>query len=549
MSKAFRSRLGGQALATLTAVGAGLRVAQYAADSSLWIDELALAQGIVARDLLSLLAGPLPYNQVAPLGFLLVEKLAVMALGPSEYALRLFPLACSLVSLLAFERLARRVLGGAGPVAAVALFATAAPFILYGSIVKQYSTDLCVAVLLWWLAAELATRPLTARRAGLAALAGSSLVWFSHPGVLMLAAPCAALAASSFETPEGAGQRRRLFAVLLCWAASSLAVAAVAFAHMTRETREYMSWFWAAGFPPRSAWGFLDTLWPWDQLEILFGPSQSFASLSYPWPKVYAVLTAAGFAVLWLRNRRAALYLSAPLLVTFAAAAVRQYPFSDRLIIFLVPAFMLALGAAVEELRRRLRTLSPVLGAAAAAGLILPALYPLIKTAPAFYVEHMKPVLAYVRDRREPSDAIYVYYGAAPALAFYGERYGLGRAEYAVGGCHRGDGRRYLRELDTFRGRPRVWVLMTHAAPHFREREDMLAYLDAIGERKDGVTVESHTLAGNFNPAEAHLYDLSLEGKLAAADADSFRLTGQPVPSRHFLCGVGTHSVVTADFR
>jgi hypothetical protein len=76
--------------------------------------------------------------------------------------------------------------------------------------------------------------------------------------------------------------------------------------------------------------------------------------------------------------------------------------------------------------------------------------------------EDMKPVLAYVQARRRPGDAMYVHYGAAPAVAFYATRYGLRESDYAVGGCHRGDNRQYLHEFDTLRERPRVWIVITH---------------------------------------------------------------------------------------
>jgi hypothetical protein len=178
--------------------GAALRLWQYAADTSQWTDELALSSGILALDLRQLLTAPLPFQQVAPKGFLLVQKLAGAALGPSDYALRLFPLACSLTALAVFARLAARTLGGAATLAAVLLFATAAPFIASGALVKQFSTDVCVAVLLWWLAFELTARPLTPRRAAWAAVAGSAPVWFSQPGALMVAALGAALAVTFY---------------------------------------------------------------------------------------------------------------------------------------------------------------------------------------------------------------------------------------------------------------------------------------------------------------------------------------------------------------
>ena len=120
-------------LATWAAVFSGLclRVWQYAAGTSLWLDELAVAQNVVTRPIGRLLLSPLAWDQVAPKGFLLAEKLAVALLGANEYALRLFPLACSVVALILFARVAELVLGRAAPIA-VALFCDSwSPYRLY----------------------------------------------------------------------------------------------------------------------------------------------------------------------------------------------------------------------------------------------------------------------------------------------------------------------------------------------------------------------------------------------------------------------------------
>lgn len=539
----------GSAIVAVIFVGAALRLWQYAANTSLWTDEIALAKGVLALDLRDLLTKPLPYNQVAPKGFLLVQKLVVGALGPSDYALRLFPLACSLISLGVFGRFAVRALEGVAPLAAVTLFATAAPLINSGALVKQYSTDVCVAVLLWQLAYALASQPVTLYRAGWAALLGSTLVWFSHPGVLMITALGATLAAWPPGDPTKTAPRLALVPVLVCWGASSLVAVIVAFGSTEPGTREYLSQFWSDGFAPLSPWRYLHTFWPLDQLRALFGRGPGLTCLAYPLPVMYIVLTAVGFAVLWRQHRRTGALLLAPVVFALAAAVIRQYPFSDRLILFLVPAFMLAIAAAVEGVRKFLWPFSRPLGVLATIGILLPAVYPVAAKPPAYYTEHMKPVLSYVRDRRQPGDGIYVYYGAAPAITFYDLRYGLGRSEYAVGGCHRGDSRRYLRELDTFRGRSRVWVLLTHASPRYLEREDILAYLDTIGLRKDSFVVESRDVGQNLRPAEAYLYDLSIERKLADGAADSFRLQGPPFDGPQTGCGVGPQAMVRADFR
>jgi len=93
------SRLDWWLAAAVVIVGAALRVRQYAAGSALWLDELALARTIVARSLLPLLTGTLAYDQIAPRGFLLVEKLVVLGLGPGEWQLRLASVPSNLAAL------------------------------------------------------------------------------------------------------------------------------------------------------------------------------------------------------------------------------------------------------------------------------------------------------------------------------------------------------------------------------------------------------------------------------------------------------------------
>jgi hypothetical protein len=90
-------------------VGVALRFLEYFSDRSLWIDESVVALNLEARSFPSLFHH-LSFYVVAPVGFLLLEKLAITLFGASEYALRAVPLIASLVALTAFVPLARRLL-------------------------------------------------------------------------------------------------------------------------------------------------------------------------------------------------------------------------------------------------------------------------------------------------------------------------------------------------------------------------------------------------------------------------------------------------------
>src|SRR2546425_11946082 len=94
---------------TFAAVGAALRIRQYLVNRSFWLDESFLSINVIEKPFTKLF-GPLQFNQAAPPGFLLVERLATDVFGRSEYVFRAFPLACGLVSIFLFVRLARRLL-------------------------------------------------------------------------------------------------------------------------------------------------------------------------------------------------------------------------------------------------------------------------------------------------------------------------------------------------------------------------------------------------------------------------------------------------------
>src|ERR1700682_3148553 len=72
-------------LIAFVALGAGLRLWQYFANTAMWLDEVAVARNILDRSLWDLLTLPLAYDQTAPKGFLLVEKIAVSFFGGSDY--------------------------------------------------------------------------------------------------------------------------------------------------------------------------------------------------------------------------------------------------------------------------------------------------------------------------------------------------------------------------------------------------------------------------------------------------------------------------------
>ena len=501
---ADRERLRQCLYLALILIGIGLRTWQFLADTSLYIDEIAVAHDVVRTAAVDLLLHRLP-EQIAPKGFLLATKASISVFGPTDMALRLVAFVCSLISVVAFWRLAMRLPGWAGPLA-LALFDTALPLILFGSEVKQYSSDVLAALLLMLMTLRLAEqKQVPFKQLWLFATAGAALVWFSQAAVLVVAAQIAVLLWLWRGQP---GRIADSVTVFVAWILSASAAAFVSAESVGPDVRPYLKQYWAAGFMPLSLDSFATTLWPWDRFMSLLGAGGP-ASLGLPLPALSFALVVLGFVVLWRRESLFAACLLAPIAASMAAAILQQYPFSDRLVLFLMPALLLALAVGVDAARRFASRFFRPLGLATFALLAGTFLSPCISTPPPYHTEDMKLVLEYLRARRRPGDPVYAYYAAAPATAWYGTRYGLGKNEYSVGGCHRGYPEMYFRELDEFRGSPRLWVLITHARADLEEREEILNYLDDIGTRSEQIVVDAHMPDGNQFPAAAYLYDLS----------------------------------------
>jgi hypothetical protein len=465
---------------------------------------------------LAALFEPLDYAQVAPVGFLLAQKAATTLLGGREYALRAFPLACGLLALFQFRRVADRVLTGWAVHFSVGLFALATPLIYFSSQVKQYSSDVAAAVVLLLMATDIRRRGVTLQRALWLGLAGAAAAWFSQPALFVLTGIGAALLILCVVERDRLAARA-LAVTWILWGLSA-AAAGINFIHRVPPAdREFLRWFWADGFmplPPKTA---ADLLWLFNKLTWAFGafgsgPSRLHGGLNYRWSVVFTVVMVVGVWSLFKRRRDVALFITLPLLLVAGLSAIGVYPFTARLFTFLLPGMLLATAAGAAHLLSawpaRVSFLSPVLLAILGGAPV----YAAATALPPYWMQHLRPVLEHVRTRWQPGDGLYVYFGAGQAYRYYAPRLGLPADAVMVGHCAVGSPRDYLRELDRFRGRQRLWIVASHAHYEGAELQLILGYLDAIGRRLDQVSYAGSSgrwIEGAFG----YLYDVSDPGR------------------------------------
>jgi hypothetical protein len=416
--------------------------------------------------------------------------------------LRLIPLLGGLLALVLFPRLSRRFQPAWIAVFAAGLFAVLPTLIEYSSDFKPYSTDVLFAIVLTLAAFGLREPGAGAGRFAWAALLGAVTVWFSQPAVFVLAGLGAALAVLAL-TDRPRTLSGGLVVTLVVWAAAAAASVTAAMHRVPPEMDAYLKRFWNPMLPK--------------------------------WPLL--VFVAVGAAALWIRDRQAALIILGPVAATLAAAAARLYPFAGRAVAFLAPAGILAMaeiagwiveGLARLRVPRRVGALVP----AAALAVVL------LHDPPVYRDEDARPVLAKVARQWQPGDAMYVLYAGARAARYYGPLVGLRSDGVTLGECHRGDPRAYLRDLDRFRGKPRLWVFRTHLIGPLAEEELFDGYLARLGTRKERIDAEG---------ADATLWDLSSTSLPAdAAETHTLPTIGASTVSR-VGCGHGPIGVAPWD--
>jgi hypothetical protein len=507
-------------LNVLVTVALALRVWAYAARVSLSLDELLLSRNILGLSLGDLLTKPLQLDQVAPRGFLLAEKLAVLAFGRNEYALRLFPFLCSLASVVLFRRVATRTLQGLAVPFAMALFALAIPVIQYGVEVKQYIVDATAAILLLDIALSLCDPATTTRRLVLFGLAGWILIWFSQASVVVMGGIGLGLAVRWLMNRDRLTARALLVTIPL-WATASLVAVVAGMRSMTPATRAFMDDFWHIGFLPVPFSVASAVRWIWDQtLSVYTDPTL----LRYPWSAPFVAVALLGMATLWTRRRDVALFLLGPFVVALIAAGAHQYPFRGRLMFYLVPGLLLTLAAGAEWLRGLLGRVYPALGGAAMAALLVPPAVALAHDRPPYEIEHHRAVFAYLQQKRQPGDVVYVFPLTRVGALYYGPRYGLRSGDWATAICDRTATRPYVRDVDRYRGTPRLWLLTSGVAPFRVARAAVRSYLGTIGVKRDSLVLPSLTMGS----VSLELFDLTDSTRLGKAVAESFPVPPMP---------------------
>jgi len=476
--------------------GLGLRTVAYARNASLWIDEAMLALNVIHRTPAQLLE-PLDLNQGAPVGYLLLTKCVIQALGSSEYALRLPSFLASLVGFGLFVPLAYRLLSTSAARIAVALFALS-PFLAgYAAEFKQYELDATLAI-----AIVVVGRTVwqgTAgrwRRVGLAVL-GMGAVWFSHPATFVLGGVGLAALADAIVRRDRWAFVTRLF-VVLAWVGSF----ATCYLLFTQKLgmNQYLLDYWDGKFMPMPPYKPGHFAWIVNHFFEFLGKPGGLDSAGMGVTGFGAVAFLVGGIALARANWRLLVVLVAPLLLAMLASGLKKYPFAGRLLLYAVPAMILLVAYGADLIASRLNDIVRGAGWVVIAVLfVAPVAECRWLLAQPLHPEEPRSAIVYTHEHWHDGDRMYVFHGSAAAFAYYHPQYPFPAEDVRFGAETRGKDPRTMREdLLAFKGDKRVWVVISHSQ---RDEEAALtAYLDGLGKREERVT---------YSDAVVLRYDLS----------------------------------------
>jgi len=473
----------------LVVLGIALRLQRYLLGRSFRNDEAALALALVRSSVQSIVSQPLPGGLTAPVGFLVVEKLIVQALGNWDYVFRLLPLIAGCVSMVLLLFLTRRLLGAFGSACVLGAFAVNWMLLLYSSDFKQYSTDVFFVVLLYlslaaYLRASSPANGLMLAGIGIVALATS------HPAIFVLGSIGPVLLIHHCRDRAAIA---RVLGIVMVWALCFAGLYFNYYRVVGQERGVVDYWNNLEALMPMPPWE--DPAWFGIRAGSFFTTVAGLSPLSL----LNTLLLALGLFSFYRRGPwQWSLVLLGTLLLPLVASGVINYPFKGRLILFLVPVLYLAMGEGLDWLARLARPRRWYVQGLGGLAVIALLWSPVSETLAVLgqrrstpYREDLKPVLAFVQQHGQPDDLIVVYDQASITYEYYAQFYGLGSAESIVLENHRNNPRRYRLALDELPEQTRTWFIFSSVLD-MPDDADVRTFLLDYATRSGGQILEQY---------------------------------------------------------
>jgi len=333
------------------ALGVVLRVWEYQEFRPLYIDERALLANVAGRAVFDF-GHVLEQDQMAPPGFLVIERLLVQMPLDVRVTARFVPLVCGIATVFLMRSAARRYLDRRAVPLAVGLLALGDHLLYYSSEIKQYSCDLMMALTALLLAAPRPPGEPSGRHFKALAIFGLIAPWFSFTVVFVLAGVGLHLLVT--EALRKNWRKTALTTGIgLGWLISFAGCFLLSRSIMSR--RDFLWVWWNFAFLPLPPHSLADASLVAESIANVFiNPASILTPLTLPYTALLAsILALIGCLSLGRRWPGGLFLVICPLLLALAASGLHQYPFHGRLLFALVPTFLLLLSEGVAAIGSR----------------------------------------------------------------------------------------------------------------------------------------------------------------------------------------------------
>jgi hypothetical protein len=480
------------------AVGIFLRLYRYLSNSSLWVDEAKLALNVVNSSFSDLLGPLMNPPQFAPVGFVLLTKCLTGVFFENELTLRLVPLISGILSIFLFFSICKKILDQKSLLIALLFFSISELLIQYSSEFKQYSSDVFFSLLLLYMALRIDEEAAGTNKVIsilILGFIGMISLFFSYPITLILCVTGCYLIYNLYES----GQKRQMFLVIITssvWFCAFLVIYKL-FVIDSPAFDKGLHDFWQGGFlafPPSST---KDVRQYFEIVKEVFGDNP--LKFFYPGLIFFGFISGCiGGAI--SKDRRFILIL-APIILMVILSILGVYPIKGRMILFLSPFLIIFISVGFSRIFEMVAKDSKAVASVLIVIIFLqPIIYQIYRIKTPRMGEEIKEVLTYYQENRTNSECLYVYYGGQDAFQFYKKRFRINNAEYIMGNSGRENWQTYKEDIDSLKGKGKVWFLFSHVIDWYGVNEEkyFIHILNSVGKQ-----IKSYKAYG----ASIYLYD------------------------------------------
>jgi len=460
-------------------IGLSLSLYQFFFNRSLWIDEAALALNIINRDFSELLQ-PLDYKQVAPIGFLYIEKLMTIIIGKNEFALRLFPLFSHISSIILLYMVTMRLSKNRTiSLLALALFSIDFILIRYATEVKQYSSDVLISLIIVYSTISLSFND--RRSIVIYSLVGAISIWFSNASIVILSVSALYILYTKIYREKS----YKTVIVFIVWGLSFIIYYYLFI--LDHPSSQFMKSYWKMAFLPTDPLSHNFYHFLYIKIEsILRYILRIEGSWIIPWG-----MSILGILLLLKAKKIKIVYFAImPIVIHLFLSSLKLYPFETRLLLYTSPLLIIFYAKALYyiyyHLLKKIKIPIYVL------------LIPLIVMMYNIYdknnfggeIENIKYGISYIYKNSNINEDIYLYNMAQDAFKFYidSQQFVL-KNNIIFGSLHRRHNNMYDRELLVLNGKP--WLLFSHV---YNDEEK---YMINLLRSRGAIILDSHHFVGS----------------------------------------------------